>query len=391
MKDDTKAVTAGRDPQRDLGAVNVPVYRASTILARSLGEFEERVARRLERGTLLYGRYGTPTTFALQDAVAALEGGEACLATASGLNAISTALLAYLGAGDHLLVTDSVYRRTRDFCDQTLSRLGVEVEYFDPLIGAGIANLMRPNTRLVHLESPGSLTFEVQDVPAIADVAHHHGAVVAVDNSWATPLYCKPLALGADLSIQAATKYVVGHSDAMVGTVTTTEAAWPRLRDTAYTLGVHCSPDDAYLALRGLRTMAVRLARHQQTAMAAAEWLAARPEVARVLYPGHPADPGHALWRRDFSGASGLMSVVLSRPYSREAIAAMVDGYRLFGIGASWGGFESLVLVAHLAQKRSATSWDAPGPTIRYHFGLESAEDLMADLEQGFARLNGAG
>jgi cystathionine beta-lyase len=383
MKDDTLLVTGGRDPERNHGAVNPPIYRASTILYPDVEAFE---APKQLRG-VYYGRGGVPTTFALEDAVAALEGAAGAVITGSGKTAVAQALLTFLEAGDHLLMVDSAYAPTRQFCDRVLGRFGVETTYYDPLIGGGIADLIRPATKVVFLESPGSLTFEVQDVPAIAAVAHAAGAVVMIDNTWATPLYFKPLAHGVDISIQAATKYVGGHSDLLMGIAAATEEHYPRLRRGMQDLGCYVSPDDCYLALRGLRTLSVRLERHQANALRLATWVQARPEVERVLYPALPDDPGHALWRRDFQGASGLFGVLL-KPCPDKAWHAMVEGLELFGLGASWGGYESLIMPSHPERYRTATPWDPTFPCIRIHAGLEDPDDLIADLEAGFARLN---
>jgi cystathionine beta-lyase len=291
------------------------------------------------------------------------------------------------GSGEHILVADNAYGPTRTFCDKVFARFGVETTYYDPCIGAGIADLMRPNTRAVFCESPGSLTFEVQDVPAIADAAHKRGAVVIADNTWATPLYFDAFAHGVDISVHAATKYIVGHSDAMLGVVSANAANWKQLRDTHGTLGLCVGPDDAYLGQRGLRTLAVRLKQHQANAFALAEWLQQRPEVARVLYPALSQDPGHQLWRRDFKGASGLFGIVL-KPVAREAVAAMLDHMELFGMGWSWGGYESLIVPSHLV--RTAKPFAAEGPVLRIHAGLEAVDDLIADLAAGFERLKKA-
>ena len=388
-KADTLLAHLGRDPKAFHGAVNPPVYHASTILFDSLDAYEDR-HRYLEKGKVVYGLLGTPTTFALEEAVARLEGGSGCIAVSSGLAAITGPILALVESGDHILVSDSVYQPTRKFCDHMLRRLGVETTYYDPLIGAGIAALMRPNTRLVFLESPGSLTFEVQDAPAIAAAAKAAGAAVLMDTTWPASLLCRPFELGVDISIQAGTKYIVGHSDAMLGLITTNEAFEQKVRLAVQELGQCAAPDDVYLALRGLRTLSVRLARHQETGLALARWLAARPEVERVLHPALPGDPGNDLWRRDFSGASGLFGVVLRAPCPRAAVAAMIEGMELFGLGSSWGGFESLMIAAYPERTRSATTWDAPGRTLRIHAGLEDPADLIADLEAGFERFNRA-
>ncbi len=301
----------------------------------------------------------------------------------------ATALLSVLQAGDHLLVTDSVYRPTRNFADLILKRYGVETTYYDPLIGAGIASLLRPNTRAVFVEAPGSQSFEMQDIPAIAAVAHDKGAVVLMDNTWATPLYFNAFGHGVDLSIQAGTKYIGGHSDIMFGTVSANAATWPRLKETYTTFGLWTGPDDIYLALRGLRTLSVRLERHQKSAIEVAQWLERRPEVLRVMHPALPSDPGHAIWKRDFTGASGLFSIVL-KPAPEKAVHAFCDALTLFGMGFSWGGFESLVIIFDCAGYRTATSWAPGGPTLRFHVGLEDTSDLIADLETGFAAMKAA-
>ena len=385
LKPATRLVVGGRDASAQHGFVNPPVHHASTVLYPSAEDFLAR------RSRYLYGRRGTPTSEALEDALRELEGAD-CAGVAllpSGLAAISTALFAVLDAGDHLLVTDSAYQPTRRFCDGVLRRKGVETTYYDPLTGSGIAALMKSNTRAVFVEAPGSLSFEVQDVPAIAAAAHANGAVVLMDNTWATPLYFHAFDKGVDLSIQAATKYIGGHSDVMLGTVSANQATWERLRETVHALGLCVGPDDIYLGLRGLRTMGVRLAQHHQAGLKVARWLAARPEIARVLHPALESCPGHAVWRRDFSGASGLFSIVF-KPVAQSAVNAFLDELRLFGIGASWGGFESLAIPFDCSSIRTATKWLPGGPTVRLHIGLEDVEDLTADLERGFAALAAA-
>lgn len=382
MKDDTLLVAAGRDPHRNHGVVNPPVYRASTILYPTVEAFE---APREVRG-VYYGRGGTPTTFALEDSVAALDGAHGAVITGSGKTAIAQALMSVLSAGDHLLMVDSTYAPTRQFCDRVLARFGVETTYYDPLMGAGIERLIRPNTRIVYTESPGSLTFEVQDLPAIAEVAHARGALVMLDNTWATGLYFKPFRHGVDIGINAGTKYIGGHSDLMMGIVTSTEGCYRDLRHGLSDLGSYVSPDDCYQALRGLRTLSVRLERHFKNALQLASWLRTRDEVERVLYPALPDDPGHRLWKRDFSGASGLFGVLL-KPCPSEAWRAFIEGLELFGLGASWGGYESLIMPNHPERYRTTTKWDARFPSIRFHAGLEDPGDLIADLERGFARL----
>jgi cystathionine beta-lyase len=382
---DTRVVNAGREPHAHFGFVNPPVYHASTVLYPTA---EDQVAH---RARYQYGRRGTPTTEALEQALQAIEG-EACAGVAllpSGLSAIATALMAVAGAGDHILVTDSVYRPTRIFCDGVFKRMGVETTYYDPLIGSDIAKLMKPNTRVVFTEAPGSQSLEMQDIPAIAAVAHDKGARVLMDNTWATPLYFRPLEHGVDLSIQAGTKYIGGHSDIMFGCVSANAAALSDLKNVTGAMGLCVGPDDVYLALRGLRTLSVRLERHYRSGMKVAEWLAARPEIKRVMYPGLPDDAGHAIWKRDFTGASGLFSVELN-PCSDKAVHAFMNELSLFGMGYSWGGFESLVILFDCGEYRTATQWSPSGPTLRFHIGLEEPDDLLADLERGFAAMKAA-
>ena len=377
---------AGRDPDEHFGFVNPPVYHASTVLYPTA---EDQVAH---RSRYQYGRRGTPTTEALQQALAAIEG-DACAGVAllpSGLSAVSTALMAVAGASDHILVTDSVYRPTRTFCDSVFKRMGVETTYYDPLIGREIAKLFKPNTRAVFTEAPGSQSFEMQDIPAIAAVAHEKGAYVLMDNTWATPLYFRSLEHGVDLSIQAGTKYIGGHSDIMFGCVSAHAETWANLKDVAGTLGLCVGPDDVYLALRGLRTLGVRLERHNKSALQIASWLEKRPEVKRVMHPGLASDHGHAIWMRDFTGASGLFSVVVN-PCSEAAVYAFMNALTLFGIGYSWGGFESLVIQFNCTEYRTATRWAPGGPTLRFHIGLEDSGDLIADLDRGFAAMKKAG
>lgn len=383
QKLDTLIVTTGRDPEANFGVVNPPVYHASTILYPTVKSLKDRSQ------FLSYGRRGTPTTFALQEAVAALEGGYKAVLTPSGLSAVTTALLAHLKTGDHLLMVDSVYGPSRHFCDTILKRHGIEVQYYDPRIGAGIAGLMKPNTAVVFTESPGSVTFEVQDVPAIAKAAHAGGALVMLDNTWASPVFFKPFEHGVDVSIQAITKYLCGHSDVMMGAITTTEKAWGATLAGHGALGQCTAPDDMYLALRGIRTLSVRLERHMKTGIALARWLEARPEVARVIHPALESHPDHAIWKRDFLGASGLFSIVL-KPCSDKALAAMLDHLEFYGMGYSWGGYESLIVPQELKGNRTATSAKIEGPLLRIHAGLEDLDDLIADLDAGFARLAAA-
>ena len=380
----TQVVHLGRDPRRFLGAVNTPVFRASTILFSDLADLER--AARGEHPGISYGLHGLPTVTDLQDAMAALEGGFAALAVPSGLTATTLPLLALASPGDHVLVTDVVYGPTRRFCENHLKRLGVEVSYYDPLAGAALEREFRTNTRLVFAESPGSLTFEVQDVPAIAAVAHARGAQVVLDNTWATPLGFRAFDHGVDVAVHAATKYIGGHSDVLLGVIVANEATHPALHRIWTDMGIAASSDDCFLGLRGLRTLAARLAQHQASALKIAGWLRSRPEVAEVLYPALPEARGHALWKRDFTAAAGLFGVIL-RVVPREGIARMLNGMRLFGMGWSWGGFESLMIPTYPDRARTVTTWHAEGPTLRLHIGLEDPDDLIADLEDGFARL----
>ncbi len=381
----TRVVHAGRDPQRYLGTVNTPVFRASTILFRTVADLER--ASRGEYDGLTYGLHGLPTVHDLQAALAEIEGGEAALVVPSGLTATTFPLLALANPGDHVLVADSVYGPTRRFCENHLRRLGIEVDYYDPLIGSGIERVLKPNTRIVYTESPGSLTFEVQDLRAIADAAHAGGAVVVLDNTWATPLGLRAFDHGVDVSVHAATKYIGGHSDVLLGAIVANARTLPALHRLWTDMGVTPSPDDCFLALRGLRTLAVRLAQHQASALRIAQWLRARPEVDQVLYPALPGAPGHDLWKRDFALASGLFGIVL-KPVTTQRLAAMLDGMRLFGMGWSWGGFESLMIPTWPERVRSATRWRSAGPCLRLHIGLEDADDLIADLADGFARMS---
>ncbi|CAN5329571.1 cystathionine beta-lyase [soil metagenome] len=379
----TEVVTSGRDTVAQKGFVNPPVVRGSTVLYPTADDLHAH------RGEYQYGRHGTPTTKALQQALMALEGPN-CAGVGlapSGVAAITTALLAILKAGDHLLVIDSVYRPTRNFCDSLLKRYGVETTYFDPLIGAGVDKLFRPNTKAVLVEAPGSQSFEMPDIPAIAAVAHAKGAIVLDDNTWATPLFHRSLDQGVDISIQAATKYLGGHSDIMFGTISANAKTWPLIAEAIRLLGVCAGPDDVFLALRGVRTLAVRLAHHQKSGLEMARWFAARPEVQRVLHPALETDPGHAIWKRDFTGATGLFSVVL-KPAPQQAVDAFLNAVTLFGMGYSWGGFESLVIPFDCASYRTATAWNPGGPTLRFHIGLEHLDDLKADLAQAFEAFN---
>ena len=380
MKSRTRLVYAGRQPEEQFGFVNTPIYRGSTVLSPTVKDLYENKAR------FTYGTKGTPTTEALETAWSEISGAQGTVLAPTGLAAIALALSTATKSGDHLLVTDSAYFPTRKFCDRYLKRMGVETTYYDPRVGAGIATLIRPNTTAILTEAPGSQSFEVQDVPAISAVARERGICVLIDNTWATPLFYPPHERGADLAIEAGTKYLSGHSDLMLGLVSANKEWWPRLRETFDLFAMCAGPEDVFLALRGLRTMELRLREAQQQGLAMAHWLAARPEVQTVLHPALPSHPDHAIWKRDFSGSSGLFSIVL-QPASDRAVAAMLDGLELFVMGYSWGGFESLVIPFDCASYRTATTWAPGGPALRLQIGLEDVEDLQADLDAGFRRL----
>jgi cystathionine beta-lyase len=378
---DTKLCHVGYDPEDYHGFVNPPVVHASTVLFPNARAMETRSQ------PYTYGTRGTPTTDALCRAIDALEGSAGTILVPSGLAAITVPFLAFLSAGDHALIVDSVYSPCRHFCDTMLTRLGVEVEYYDPEIGADIERLIRPNTKLVHTEAPGSNTMEMQDIRAISDAAHKHDCVVTIDNTWATPLYFKALDFGADVTIHAATKYPSGHSDILMGTVSANAKHWPTLSEANITLGICGAPDDSYQILRGLRTMGLRLEHHYKSALSVARWLEARDDVARVLHPALESFPGHALWKRDFKGASGVFSFVLpalSREKIKPKAHAFLDALQLFGLGWSWGGYESLAVHVNL-DDRKIRKGPTDGAVIRLQIGLENVEDITADLERGFA------
>lgn len=375
----TRLAHTGYDPESFHGFINPPVVHASTVLFPDAATIETGSQK------YTYGTHGTPTTDALAAAIDGLEGSAGTLILPSGLAAVTLPFLSVLSAGDHVLVVDSVYGPTRRFCDHTLGRFGIEVTYYDPLIGSDIEQLMRSNTRLVFTESPGSNTFEVQDIPAIADIAHAHNALVAMDNTWATPLFFKPLDHGVDISIHAATKYFAGHSDVLLGTISAKNAVFPRLLETYTSLGFCASPDDSYTTLRGLRTLGIRLDRHQQSALTIAQALEGRPGVASVLHPALESFPGHDLWKRDFDGSTGLFSIVLdvADDSRRRAKAhAFLDALEIFGLGYSWGGYDSLAVNARLSDRTVALA-PKQGPVIRLQIGLEDVEDLLADIERG--------
>jgi cystathionine beta-lyase len=379
----TRAVLLGRDPKTQHGFVNMPAFRGSTVLYPTMDDLLAR------RGRFRYGSRGTPTTEALEAAWNELAGAAGTVLVPSGSAACALALMSCLSAGDHALVTDSVYQPTRKFCDEMLSRYGVEVSYYDPLISSSITELMKANTKVVFAEAPGSQTFEMQDIPALAAAAHARGVSLLMDNTWATPFFFPPHERGADIAIEAGTKYLGGHSDLLLGLVSANASHFPKLRKTFDAMAISAGPEDVFLALRGLRTMHLRLAEQEATAIEIAHWLESRPEVKKVLHPALPSFEGHEIWKRDFLGASGLFSIVLY-PAPQQAVAAMLDGLDLFGMGFSWGGFESLIVPFDCSSYRTATKFDPGGPCLRLQIGLEDIADLKADLEAGFARLIGA-
>jgi cysteine-S-conjugate beta-lyase len=386
----TRLTQLGRAGSRIHGFVNPALVRGSTVLHSNLENRRIEGARRHEQA-LVYGTHGTPTHFALENAIAEIEGGTRCQIVSSGLAAITTPLLAFMKTGQHVLVPDNVYGPTRRFCDGMLTDLGIVTTYYDPMITPeALEGLFRPETTVLFLESPGSHTFEVQDVPTLAAVAHARGAKVMMDNTWGIHFF-QPFRHGVDISIQAATKYIGGHSDIILGAVTVaSDADWGRLRDATMALGQYASPDDCWLALRGIRTLGVRLKTQMENGLLVARWLAERPEVLRVLHPALPGAPGHELWKRDFTGACSLFGVVLKPAFTLEAVAAMIDSMTLFGIGSSWGGFESLILPTTGTIHRTAGTGRFGGEIMRLHIGLEDPADLMADLERGLASLEEA-
>jgi len=388
---ETRLSHAGRPPIHSLGFVNAPLHRGSTVLYPSVAERQAAGGRAMDQAWV-YGTLGSPTHHALEDVVAEIEGGTRCQIVSSGLAAVTTPLLAFLSAGDHCLMPDSVYGPTRQFCDTMLARMGVATSYYDPMADAdAMAALMRPNTRVLYVESPGSHTFEVQDVPALAAVAHAGGAKVLMDNTWGIHFF-QPFRHGVDVSIQALTKYVAGHSDVLLGgVVVNSDDDWQVVRRAALELGQYASPDDCWLALRGVRTLAIRLERQMASAITVARWLEARPEVSRVLHPALPSCPGHEFWARDFTGSCSLFGVVFDPRYSQQAVHAMTDSLALFGIGASWGGYESLILPTTGFVRRSAGTGEFGGEMVRLHIGLEAAEDLTADLDAAFTILRAHG
>ena len=380
---DTVVAHAGSFPEDFYGFVNPPVVHASTVL------FPDTETMATGGQRYVYGRRGTPTTEALETAIAELEGAAGAKLANSGLNAISLACLSCLSSGDHLLVPDTAYAPTRKFADTVLPKFGIEVDYYDPGLAGGIRQHFKDNTKAVFTEAPGSLTFEMQDIPAIADAAHEIDATVLMDNTWASPLYCQPIALGVDLSIQAGTKYIVGHSDVMLGTIAASERAWAGLDELHGIIGVHVAPDDVYLALRGLRTLSVRLERHMKSTLEVISWLQSRPETGTIRYPALESDPGHAIWKRDFSGACGLFAFDFKAGTSEAQRAAFLNALTLFGLGYSWGGFESLAIPVNLKGIRTATHPAPDIKSVRLHIGLEDPEDLIKDLSQALGKAFG--
>tara|TARA_R110001583_G_scaffold10698_7_gene49168 strand:+ start:19176 stop:20348 length:1173 start_codon:yes stop_codon:yes gene_type:complete len=387
MKKETKIVSLGRDKKWAKGVVNPPVFRASTMLFETMEDMRF-ASKNKANGEMFYGRRGGPTHFAFQAAIAELEGGVGTALYPSGSAAISGALLSFLKAGDHLLMLDNVYEPTRALCDGLLAGLGIETTYYDPLIGAGIKDLIKENTKVLFLESPGSITMEIQDVPTLCQVAHENNLIVMLDNTWASPINSRPFEMGVDISIQAATKYIVGHSDVMMGTATSNEQYWEQLRENSYLMGQCTSPDDVYLASRGLRTLGVRMAQHEKSALKIAHWLVARPEVDHLRHPAFETCPGHEFFERDFSASNGLFSFVLKEG-DLKSVTAFVENMHHFKMGFSWGGYESLILgVFGIDKMRTVTQWDTSKPLIRLHIGLENVDDLIADLEEAFKRFN---
>ena len=387
MRLETSLIHDGRDPGKNHGIVNPPVYHLSTVLYDSVSDFSNRASRRLSQHEVGYGAQGSPLSYNLGRMFAKLEGGFGAVMTGTGLSAVAMALSSSLKAGDHLLMVDSVYDPTRHFCSHYLARMGIEIEYYAPIIGAGIGDLLRPNTAVVYMESPGSLTFEVQDIPAMMQALKGRNITTILDNTWAAGVFLKPLAHGIDMSVHAVTKYPAGHSDLVMGAVIGREEAhYLRLKEIVLAFGETASPDDSYLALRGMRSMMVRLKHQEKSALNIAQWLEQQPQVKRVLYPALPSHPQHALWKRDFSGASSLFGMVLNSQ-DEESFAKMLDPMSLFKMGASWGGYESLALPSYPQKTRTATPWQEEGLLVRLHIGLEHEEDLKEDLQKALGRL----
>ncbi|CAK1744935.1 cystathionine beta-lyase [Vibrio crassostreae] len=385
----TKLITAGRDKKWTNGVVNPPVQRASTVVFNSVEEKRKATINRANK-TLFYGRRGTNTHFAFQDAMVEVERGAGCALYPCGTAAISNAILSFVETGDHILMVDTCYEPTRDFCDTIMKKMGVETTYYEPTIGEGIQDLIKPNTKVLFTESPGSVTMEVQDIPTLARIAHEHDIIVMLDNTWAAGVNFSPFDFGVDISIQAATKYIVGHSDVMLGTAVANEKCWDQLREQSYLMGQCVSPDDAYLGLRGIRTLDVRLRQHAESSLKVAKWLETRPEVDHVRHPALESCPGHEFFKRDFTGGNGLFSFVLKNS-NTKATTALLDGMTHFSMGYSWGGFESLILAnepSSFNSLRTVANPNFEGTLIRVHIGLEDVDDLIADLEAGLERYN---
>ncbi len=388
---DTALVNAGRSKKYTQGSVNSVIQRASSLVFDTV-EAKKHATRNRANGELFYGRRGTLTHFSLQEAMCELEGGAGCALFPCGAAAVANTILAFVEQGDHILVTNTAYEPTQDFCTKILAKLGVTTGWFDPLIGGDIARLVQPNTRVVFLESPGSITMEVHDVPAIVAAVRRVApeAIIMIDNTWAAGVLFKALEFGIDISIQAGTKYLIGHSDAMVGTAVSNERCWAQLRENAYLMGQMVDADTAYMTSRGLRTLAVRLRQHHESSLQIAEWLAQHPQVARVNHPALPGSKGHEYWKRDFTGSSGLFSFVLNKRLTDAELSAYLDHFSLFSMAYSWGGFESLILAnqpEHIAAIRPDAEVDFSGTLIRLHIGLENVTDLLDDLAAGFARI----
>ncbi|XKM13027.1 cystathionine beta-lyase [Orbaceae bacterium ac157xtp] len=380
----TRMMCIGRNPKEQCGFVNSPIYRGSTVVYESYADIKNRNAR------FHYGTEGTPTIANLENAWTELTGGAGTVISPSGLGSIALALLTTTKAGDHILMPDSVYRPTRNFCYGMLKRFGVETEFYDPMIGANIESLVKPNTSTIFLESPGSQSFEVQDVPAIVGVAKKHGIKTIIDNTWATPLFFDAHKHGVDLSLEAGTKYLGGHSDLLMGLISANAETWPALRATYDQIAMLPGAEDCFLALRGLRTMHIRLKEAEKRAIEIATWLKNRPEVSKILHPAFPECPGHEIWKRDFTGSSGLFSIILDAKYNKDNLANMLDHLSIFAMGFSWGGFESLITPFDCAEYRTVTTWNPRGLALRLQIGLEDIEDLKHELEMGFERLNQA-
>jgi cystathionine beta-lyase len=389
----TKIIHAGRNTKEQGWMVNPPIYQSSTIVFPTLKDllYAERGYSNndlVQPYELKYGRYGTQTNFALEQAIAEIEGGYNTFVTSSGAAAINTALVAFLKQGDHMLLVDNVYSPTRGFADKFLKKLGIETTYYDPLIGADIVKLIKKNTKVIFLESPGSQTFEIQDVPAICKIAKKHNITTILDNSWASGIYFKPFEYGVDVSVMALTKYINGHSDIMMGAITIQEKHFRVMYEAFRYMAVTASPHSSYMVQRGLRTAKIRMDHCFKSALEMAKWFEARPEVEKVLYPALPSDSNHQLWKRDFSGAAGLFSIILNKKYSNESLARMLDKLNYFGMGYSWGGYESLILPFDVSAIRTATKFPYVDKTcIRINIGLEDITDLQEDLDAGFRRL----